>query len=84
MLRAPNNNRLGTVVVDLGNGNIWAFPTLTQAAPYPIDATGSTQLPTSHPLLLGKFESLPQTNRSPRGGCQTLQRPTTPRRYIGR
>jgi hypothetical protein len=56
MLRAPDNNRqvLGKVVVDLRNGNIWGFPTLTQE-PYPIDATG-TKPPTSRPFLLGKFD----------------------------
>jgi hypothetical protein len=57
MLRAPDNGRqvLGKVVVDLRNGNIWGFPTLTQE-PYPIDATGNTKAPTSHPFLLGKFD----------------------------
>ena len=57
MLRAPDNGRqvLGKVVVDLQNGNIWGFPTLTQE-PYPIDATGNTKAPTSHPFLLGKFD----------------------------
>lgn len=57
MLRAPDNNRqvLGKVVVDLRNGNIWGFPTLTQE-PYPIDATGSTKAPMSRPFLLGRFD----------------------------
>jgi hypothetical protein len=57
MLRAPDNNRqvLGKVVIDLRNGNIWGFPTLTQE-PYPIDATGNTKIPISHPFLLGKFD----------------------------
>jgi hypothetical protein len=57
MLRAPDNGRqvLGKVVVDLRNGNIWGFPTLTQE-PYPIDATGNTKAPTSHPFLLGKLD----------------------------
>jgi hypothetical protein len=57
MLRAPDNGRqvLGKVVVDLHNGNIWGFPTLTQE-PYPIDATGNTKAPTSHAFLLGKFD----------------------------
>jgi hypothetical protein len=57
MLRAPDNSRqvMGKVVVDLRNGNIWGFPTLNQE-PYPVDTTGSTKAPTSHPFLLGKFD----------------------------
>jgi hypothetical protein len=55
MLRAPDGSRqvLGKVVVDLRNGNIWGFPTLTQD-PYPAAGTNTTP-PTSHPFLLGKF-----------------------------
>jgi hypothetical protein len=55
MLRAPDGSRqvLGKVVVDLRNGNIWGFPTLTQD-PYPT-AGANTTPPTSHPFLLGKF-----------------------------
>jgi hypothetical protein len=57
MLRAPDNSRqvLGKVVVDLRTGNIWGFPTLNQE-PYPVDTTGNTKPPTSHPFLLGKFD----------------------------
>lgn len=53
MLRAPHNGRqvLGKVVVDLRSCNIGGFPTLTQAS-YPIDATGNTKAPTSHPFSL--------------------------------
>jgi hypothetical protein len=55
MLRAPDGSRqvLGKVVVDLRNGNIWGFPTMTQD-PYPAAGTNSTP-PTSRPFLLGKF-----------------------------
>ncbi len=55
MLRAPDGSRqvLGKVIVDLRNGNIWGFPTLTQD-PYPSAGTNTTP-PTSHPFLLGKF-----------------------------
>jgi len=55
MLRAPDGSRqvLGKVVVDLRNGNIWGFPTLTQD-PYPSAGT-NTVPPTSRPFLLGRF-----------------------------
>jgi hypothetical protein len=56
MLRAPDGSRqvYGKVVVDLRNGKIWGFPTLTSDSPYPIDQVNSTP-PTSHPFLLGKY-----------------------------
>jgi hypothetical protein len=55
MLRAPDGTRqvFGKVVVDLRNGNIWGFPTLSQD-PYPA-AGANTNSPTSRPFLLGKF-----------------------------
>ena len=55
MLRTPDGRRqvLGKVVVDLRNGNVWGFPTLSQD-PYPSSAV-NTSLVTSHPFLLGKF-----------------------------
>ncbi len=55
VLRAPDGSRqvLGKVAVDLRNGNIWGFPTLSQD-PYP-SAGAETRAPTSHPFLLGKF-----------------------------
>jgi len=55
MLRAPDGSRqvMGKVVVDLRNGNIWGFPTLTQDV-YPSPGANTTP-PTSHPFLLGKF-----------------------------
>jgi hypothetical protein len=56
MLRAPDGSRqvYGKVVVDLRNGKIWGFPTLTADSPYPVDQVNSTP-PTSHPFLLGKY-----------------------------
>lgn len=55
MLRAPDGSRqvFGKVVIDLRNGKVWGFPTLTQD-PYPVDAINSVP-PTSHPFLLAKF-----------------------------
>lgn len=55
MLRAPDGSRqvLGKVVIDMRNGNVWGFPTLTPD-PYPAAGPSAT-LPTSHPFLLGKF-----------------------------
>ena len=55
ILRAPDGSQqvLGKVVVDLRNGNIWGFPTLTQD-PYPT-AGVNTKPQTSHPFLLGKY-----------------------------
>jgi hypothetical protein len=55
MLRAPDNGRqeLGKVVVDLRNGNIWRFSTLTQE-PYPIDANGKYQSTYITPVPAGE------------------------------
>lgn len=55
MLRAPDGSRqvLGKVVLDMRNGNVWGFPTMTQD-PYPAVGTQTTPQ-TSHPFLLGKF-----------------------------
>ncbi len=55
MLRAPGNIRqvLGKVAIDLRTGNVWGFPTLTQA-PYPVDTT-SDKPAISHPFLLGRL-----------------------------
>lgn len=55
MLRAPDGSRqvMGKVVIDLRNGNIWGFPTLSQD-PYP--AAGARSTPSvSHPFPLGRF-----------------------------
>jgi hypothetical protein len=55
MLRAPDGSRqvYGRMVVDLRNGKVWGFPTMTQD-PYPTNAMSNTP-PTSHPFLLAKF-----------------------------
>jgi hypothetical protein len=55
-LRSPGGERnvVGKVVVDLNNGNVWGFPTLTNA-PYPVDTTKTTP-PVSHPIYLGKYD----------------------------
>jgi hypothetical protein len=55
MLRAPDGTRqvMGKVMIDMRNGNIWGFPTLTQD-PYPT-AGANTTPPISRPFLLGKF-----------------------------
>jgi len=51
---APDGSRQVTnkMVVDLSNGDIWGFPTLT-SSPYPIDTTVSTP-PTSRPHVPGQ------------------------------
>jgi hypothetical protein len=56
MLRMPEGRGqvLGKVVIDMRNGNVWGFPTLSRE-PYPA-AGPSSNVPTSHPFLLGKFE----------------------------
>ncbi len=55
LLRAPDGSQqvMGKVVVDLRNGNIWGFPTMTQD-PYPT-AGANTKPVTSHPFLLGRY-----------------------------
>ena len=55
MLRAPDGSQqvLGKVAVDMRNGNVWGFPTLSQDS-YPA-AGANTKPPTSRPFLLGKF-----------------------------
>jgi hypothetical protein len=55
-LRSPGADRAvtGKVVVDLTNGNVWGFPTLTNA-PYPLDATKNSP-PVSRPIYLGKYD----------------------------
>jgi len=54
-LRAPDGSRrvLGKVVVDVRNGKVWGFPTLSPD-PYPTNAVDAKP-PTSHPFLLGRF-----------------------------
>jgi len=55
MLRASDGSQqvLGKVVIDLRNGNVWGFPTLSHD-PYPFSGIQTTAQ-TSHPFLLGKF-----------------------------
>jgi hypothetical protein len=55
MLRAPDGSRqvMGRVAIDMRNGNIWGFPTLSNDV-YPT-AGADTTPPTSHPFRLGKF-----------------------------
>ncbi len=54
-LNTPDGSQhvLGKVVIDLRNGNVWGFPTLSPA-PYPTSGMQTTPQ-TSHPFLLGKF-----------------------------
>jgi hypothetical protein len=40
-------------VIDLRNGNVWGFPTLSDS-PYPFSGASSAAQ-TSHPFLLGNF-----------------------------
>ena len=55
MIRKPDGTAqmYGKVVIDMRNGDIWGFPTLTQG-PYPVDAVKTTP-PKSYPMYLGKF-----------------------------
>ena len=55
-LRDPDGTRqlIGKMVVDMTNGDIWGFPTLT-SSPYPIDSTTAVP-PVSRPIYLGKFD----------------------------
>jgi hypothetical protein len=54
-IRKPDGSAqlYGKMVIDMRNGDIWGFPTLTQS-PYPIEAT-QTKPPKSNPIYLGKF-----------------------------
>jgi len=56
MLRSPDGSTqvLGKVVIDLNNGKVWGFPTLSNA-PYPVDSTTPTP-PVSRPVYLGRFD----------------------------
>ena len=62
LVRAPDNSQqvYSKVVVDLSNGRVWAFPTLTPA-PYPSDPVYSKPQ-TSHPFEVGRF-ALEDTKR---------------------
>jgi len=56
LLRKPNGDQQveGKMVIDMRNGDIWGFPTLS-STPYPIDTLRSTP-PVSTPMYLGKFD----------------------------
>jgi hypothetical protein len=56
LIRAPDGSQQveGKVVIDLRNGDIWGFPTLS-GTPYPVDTLRSTP-PVSEPIYLGKFD----------------------------
>jgi hypothetical protein len=56
LLRNPDGTHQveGKVVIDMRNGNIWGFPTLS-SVPYPVDVTRS-EPPVSTPMYLGKFD----------------------------
>lgn len=55
MIRKPDGTAqmYGKVVIDMRNGDIWGFPTLSQS-PYPMD-TAQTKPPKSSPMYLGRF-----------------------------
>jgi hypothetical protein len=55
-LRKPNGMEQveGKVVIDMRNGDIWGFPTVS-ALPYPVDPSRS-EPPISTPMYLGKFD----------------------------
>ena len=55
MLRKPDGTAqmYGKVVIDMRDGDIWGFPTLSQS-PYPIDPAKAAP-PKSYPIYLGKF-----------------------------
>jgi hypothetical protein len=55
MLRKPDGTAqmYGKMVIDMRNGDIWGYPTLSQS-PYPIDSA-QTKPPRSSPMYLGKF-----------------------------
>jgi hypothetical protein len=55
MLRKPDGTAqlYGKMIIDMRNGDIWGFPTLT-TSPYPIDPS-QTKPPKSSPMYLGKF-----------------------------
>ena len=44
----------GKVFIDMRNGDVWGFPTLS-GAPYPVDTT-RTVPPVSSPIYLGRFD----------------------------
>ena len=63
LVRAPDNSQqvYAKIVVDLRNGRVWGFPTLTPL-PYPSDPIYN-KAQTSHPFLVGRF-ALEDTKKS--------------------
>jgi hypothetical protein len=55
MLRAPDGSKqvYGRVVIDMRNGKVWGFPTMTTDV-YPTNAM-ETKPQVSHPFELGRF-----------------------------
>jgi hypothetical protein len=55
MIRKPDGSSqvYGRMVVDMRNGDVWGFPTITNS-PFPLDPTTTTP-PKSHPFYIGKF-----------------------------
>jgi hypothetical protein len=55
-LRSPDGltQVQGKMVVNLNNGEVWGFPTLTNG-PYPVDLANSKP-PVSQPMYLGQFD----------------------------
>jgi hypothetical protein len=55
-LRKPDGTQQveGKVVIDMRNGDVWGFPTLS-SAPYPVDLV-HPQPPVSAPMYLGQFD----------------------------
>ncbi len=54
-IRKPDGSAqmYGKVVIDMRNGDVWGFPTVSQT-PYPLDPV-QTKPPKSSPMYLGKF-----------------------------
>ena len=62
-LRRPDGGEQvqGKVFIDMRNGDVWGFPTLS-GAPYPVDLT-NPQPPVSMPMYLGKFDFSKMTRK---------------------
>jgi hypothetical protein len=54
MATCNGNSTYGRLVIDLRNGNVWAFPDIPLNSP-PAGGVFERTLPTSHPVLLGKW-----------------------------
>ena len=63
MLRNPDGSQQveGKVFIDMRNGDVWGFPTLS-SAPYPVDTT-RPEPAVSTPMYLGKFDFSKMTGR---------------------